>query len=89
MLQENSKEAYRAGANWFTQFKLFVLNNQQCCEAEYADFLKPLGDINIKYPITTEWLRKLKVLSPEDRKPDSKWRFASVAVKGNVEQSKI
>ena len=43
--------------------------------------------MKIKYPITTEWLRKLKVLSPEDLKePESKWRFAPVAVTGNVER---
>ena len=47
-------EAYRAGANLFTQFKLFVLNDQQRCEPDYADFLKPLRDMKIKYPITKE-----------------------------------
>ena len=83
-------EAYRAGANLFTQFKLFVLNDQQRCEPDYAKFLEPLRDMKIKHPITKEWLSKLKVLSSDDvTKPDSKWRFATVAVTGNVERLAI
>ena len=74
----------------FTQFKLFVLNDQQRYEPDYADFLKPLRDMKIKYQITKEWLRKLKVLSSDDvEKPDSKWRFATVAVTGNVKRLAI
>ena len=41
-------EAYRAGANLFTQFKLFVLDDQQRMEKDYADFLAPLRDTDIK-----------------------------------------
>ena len=79
-------EAYRAGANLFTQFRLFVLNDQQVCKPEYADFLKPLRDMRVKYPITKDWLSKLKVLSSEDLKiPTSPWRFATIAVTGNIE----
>ena len=34
--------------------------------------LAPLSDTKKDYPITDEWLSKLKVLSPEDlQKPDS------------------
>ena len=61
-------EAYRAGANLFTQFRLFVLNDQQRMDEEYADFLKPLSDMTVQYPITKEWLSKLKVLSQDDLK---------------------
>ena len=65
-------EAYRAGANLFTQFRLFVLNDQQRMNEEYADFLKPLSDMTVQYPITEEWLSKLKVLSQDDlKKPNS------------------
>ena len=65
-------EAYRAGANLFTQFRLFVLNDQQRMHEDYADFLKPLSDMTVQYPITKEWLSKLKVLSQDDlKKPDS------------------
>ena len=65
-------EAYRAGANLFTQFRLFVLNDQQRMNEEYADFLKPLSDMTVQYPITEEWLSKLKVLSQDDlEKPNS------------------
>ena len=49
-------EAYRAGANLFTQFRLFVLNDQQRMHKDYADFLKPLSDVTVKNPITKEWL---------------------------------
>ena len=83
-------EAYRAGANLFTQFKLFVLNEQQRLQKDYADFLKPLSDMKIQYPITEEWLSKLKVLSPHDLKtPNSPWPFATIAVTGNVERLNI
>ena len=41
-------EAYRAGANIFTQFKLFILNDQQRAEKDYADYLAPLRDTSIK-----------------------------------------
>ena len=61
-------EAYRAGANLFTQFRLFVLNDQQRMNEEYADFLKPLSDMTVQYPITEEWLSKLKILSQDDLK---------------------
>ena len=65
-------EAYRAGANLFTQFRLFVLNDQKRMHPDYADFLKPLSDMTVKYPITEEWLSKLKVLSRDDlKKPNS------------------
>ena len=47
-------EAYRAGANLFTQFKLFVLDDQQRMEKDYADFLAPLRDTDIKNPITRD-----------------------------------
>ena len=47
-------EAYRAGANLFTKFKLFVLTDQQRCSKDYADYLSPLRDTTIKYPITRE-----------------------------------
>ena len=47
-------EAYRAGANLFTRFKLFVLNDQQRLDKDYADFLAPLSDTSIKYPITKD-----------------------------------
>ena len=47
-------EAYRAGANLFTKFKLFVLNDQKRCTKEYADYLAPLRDTTIKSPITRE-----------------------------------
>ena len=47
-------EAYRAGANLFTKFKLFVLNDQQRCAKDYADYLAPLRDTTIKSPITRE-----------------------------------
>ena len=57
---------------------------------EYANFLKPLSDMKKNYPITEEWLSKLKVLSPEDiQKDDSPWPFATVAVTGNVERLAI
>ena len=83
-------EAYRAGANLFTQFRLFVLNDQQRMHEEYADFLKPLSDMTVTYPITEEWLSKLKVLSQDDLKmPNSPWRFATAAVTGNVERLTI
>ena len=83
-------EAYRAGANLFTQFRLFVLNDQQRMHEDYADFLKPLSDMTVEYPITEEWLSKLKVLSLDDLKmPNSPWRFATVAVTGNVERLTI
>ena len=89
-------DAYRAGANLFTQFRLFVLNDQQRCEADYADFLAPLRNMNLKYPITRYWLSKLKVLSSDDLKTPtdpnirtSPWRFATVAVTGNVERLSI
>ena len=59
-------EAYKAAANLFTQFKLFALNYQQRCEPDYDDFLKPLRHMKLKYHVTTEWLRELKVLSDED-----------------------
>ena len=65
-------EAYRAGANLFTQFKLFVLNDQHRMEDDYAKFLAPLSNMKQDYPITDELLSKLKVLAPEDlQKPDS------------------
>ena len=65
-------EAYRAGANLFTQFKLFVLKDQHRMDEDYAQYLAPLSDMKKDYPITDEWLSKLKVLSPEDlQKPDS------------------
>ena len=65
-------EAYRAGANLFTQFKLFVLKDQHRMDKDYAQHLAPLSDMKKDYPITDEWLSKLKVLSPEDlQKPDS------------------
>ena len=80
-------EAYRAGANLFTQFKLFVLKDQHRMDKDYAKHLAPLSDMKKDYPITDEWLSKLKVLSPEDlQKPDSPWTFATVAVTGNVER---
>ena len=80
-------EAYRAGANLFTQFKLFILNDQQRLEKDYADFLAPLSDTSIKYPVTRDWLNKLKILGPDDVKnPSSAWQFATVAVTGNVER---
>ena len=80
-------EAYRAGANLFTQFKLFVLNDQQRLEKDYADFLAPLSDTSVEYPVTRDWLNKLKILSPDDVKdPSSAWQFATVAVTGNVER---
>ena len=80
-------EAYRAGANLFTRFRLFVLNDQQRMEKTYADHLAPLRDTTKKYPITKEWLGKLKVLCSEDvKKPSSVWQFATVAVTGNVER---
>ena len=83
-------EAYRAGANLFTQFKLFVLKDQQRMDKDYAKYLKPLSDMKKDYPITDEWLSKLKVLIPEDlQKPDSPWTFATVAVTGNVERIAI
>ena len=89
-------EAYRAGANLFTQFRLFVLNDQKRCTPEYAEFLKPLRDMAVKRPITREWLNKLKVLTSEDLKiPNnsethtSPWRFATIAVTGNVERLTI
>ena len=83
-------EAYRAGANLFTQFKLFVLKDQQRMDKDYAKYLAPLSDMKMDYPITNEWLSKLKVLSPEDlHKPDSPWTFATVAVTGNVERIAI
>ena len=83
-------EAYRAGANLFTQFKLLVLNEQQRCDKDYADFLAPLRDTNVQYPITREWLSKLKVLRNEDvKEQDSPWHFAPVAVTGNVERLTI
>ena len=47
-------EAYRAGANLFTRFKLFVLNDQQRLEKDYADHLAPLSDTSVKYPITRD-----------------------------------
>ena len=47
-------EAYRAGANIFSQFKLFVLNDQQRAEKDYADHLAPLRDTAIKTPITRD-----------------------------------
>ena len=47
-------EAYRAGANLFTQFKLFILNDQQRAEKNYADHLSPLRDTTIKHPITRD-----------------------------------
>ena len=47
-------EAYRAGANLFTQFKLFVLNDQQRMKKDYADHLAPLRDTSLKYPITKD-----------------------------------
>ena len=61
-------EAYRAGANLFTQFRLFVLNDQQRMNEQYANFLKPFSDMTVQYPITKEWLSKLKVLSQDDLK---------------------
>ena len=80
-------EAYRAGANIFTQFKLFILNDQQRAEKDYADHLAPLRDTTLKKPITRDWLNKLKVLAPDDvKKPSSVWQFATVAVTGNVER---
>ena len=83
-------EAYRAGANLFSQFRLFVLNEQIRMEEDYADFLRPLSDMKVQYPITKEWLSKLKVLSQDDlKKPNSPWRFATVAVTGNVERLTI
>jgi hypothetical protein len=89
-------ESYRAGANLFTQFRLFVLNDQQRCTPDYAKFLKPHRDMKVKYPITRDWLRKLKVLSAEDLKipkdpkiTTSPWRFATIAVTGNVERLSI
>ena len=47
-------EAYRAVANLFSQFKLFVLNDQQRMDQDYADHLAPLRDTSIKYPITKD-----------------------------------
>ena len=47
-------EAYRAGANLFTRFKLFVLNDQQRLDKDYAEYLAPLSDTSIKYPITKD-----------------------------------
>ena len=47
-------EAYRAGANLFTRFKLFVLNDQQRLDKDYAEYLAPLSDTSIKYPITRD-----------------------------------
>ena len=47
-------EAYKAGANLFTQFKLFVLNDQQRMDKEYADHLAPLRDTAVKNPITRD-----------------------------------
>ena len=83
-------EAYRAGANLFTQFKLFVLKDQHRMDKDYAKHLAPLSDMKKDYPITDEWLSNLKVLSPEDlQKPDSPWTFATVAVTGNVERLAI
>ena len=83
-------EAYRAGANLFTKFKLFVLKDQHRMSKEYAEFLDPLSNMKKDYPITEEWLRKLKVLSHEDlQKEDSPWPFATVAVTGNVERLAI
>ena len=49
--------------------------------------------MKIKYPITKDWLSKLKVLTSEDLKTpkdpaitSSPWRFATIAVTGNVER---
>ena len=47
-------EAYRAGANLFTRFRLFVLNDQQRMDKAYADYLAPLRDTSKKYPISKE-----------------------------------
>ena len=46
--------------------------------------------MKVQNPITEEWLSKLKVLSQDDlKKPNSPWRFATVAVTGNVERLTI
>ena len=70
-------EAYRAGANIFTQFKLFILNEQMRCDKEYAEFLAPLRNPKIKYPITREWLSKLRVLQHADVK-DPIYRYGTL-----------
>ena len=48
-----------------------------------------LRDTNVEYPITDDWLSKIKVLSPEDRKEDLKWDFAPIVVTGNAERRLI
>ena len=75
---------------YLVSLSYFVLNDQHLMSNEYAEFLTPLSNMKKDYPITEEWLTKLKVLSHEDlQKEDSPWPFATVAVTGNVERLAI
>ena len=63
------------------------MNAQNRYDKDYADYLATLWDTTIKYPITRDLLKKLKVLSPYYvNKPLSVMQSAPVAVTGNVEQ---
>ena len=82
-------DAYRTGAHLFTKFKLLILDEQIRADEKYDGWLSSLRDTNVEYPITDDWLSKIKVLSPDDRKEDLKWDFAPIVVTGNAERRLI
>ena len=54
----------------FTKFKLLILDEQIRADEKYDGWLSSLRDTNVEYPITDDWLSKIKVLSPDDREED-------------------
>ena len=80
-------EAYRIGASIFTQFTLVTLDGQERTSREYNNWLKQVRNPNIEYPITDEWLSKIKILSAEDFSDDAiNWTTTGIIVSGNAER---
>ena len=79
-------DAYQTGAHLFTKFKLLILDEQIRADEEYDGWLSNLRNTNVEYPITDDWLRKLNILSPDDRKEELKWDFSPIVVTGNPER---
>ena len=82
-------DCYRTGANLFMKFRLLRLKGQERAVGDFSTFLKPLRDTHRKHPVTRNWVKKLRTITPADIHQDPSWAFATVATTGNDERLAI
>ena len=90
-LRLERNEAYLAGVNIFSTFKVFFLGGQERAKEDpaYHEFLKQLRDMKKECPIDADWISKLPPLTKVDVDSEKKWEFATIATTGNVERMNI